>query len=115
MSLLEDAMESFNIIDKIKVNDGYGGTIDSWSEGIEIKAAAVLDSSDEMRVAMAEGVKASYTITTNKNVNLQYHDVIKRQRDGKILRITSDGDDNYTPAAATLNMRQVTAEEWELS
>ena len=115
MSLLDEAMESFNIIDKVKVSDGYGGTIDSWSEGIEIKAAAVLDSSDEMRVAMSEGVKASYTITTNKNVNLQYHDVIKRQRDGKILRITSDGDDNYTPAAATLNMRQVTAEEWELS
>ena len=115
MSLLDDAMESFNIIDKVKVSDGYGGTIDSWSEGIEIKAAAVLDSSDEMRVAMAEGVKASYTVTTNKNVNLQYHDVIKRKRDGKIFRITSDGDDNYTPAAATLNMRQMTAEEWELT
>lgn len=115
MSLLDDAMETFNIIDKVKVSDGYGGTIDSWSEGIEIKAAAVLNSSDEMRVAMAEGVKASYTITTNKNVNLQYHDVIKRQRDGKIFRITSDGDDNYTPAAATLNMRQVTADEWELT
>ena len=115
MSLLEDVMESFNIIDKVKVSDGYGGTIDSWSEGIEIKAAAVLDSSAEMRVAMAEGVKASYTITTNKNVNLQYHDVIKRQRDNKIFRITSDGDDKYTPAASTLNMRQVTAEEWELT
>ena len=115
MSLLEDAMESFNIIDKIKVSDGYGGTIDTWSDGVEIKAAAVLDSSDEMRVAMADGVKASYTITTNKNVNLQYHDVIKRQRDGKIFRITSDGDDNYTPVASTLNIRQVTAEEWGLT
>ena len=115
MSLLEDAMESFNIIDKVKVSDGYGGTIDSWSEGVEIKAAAVVDSSAEMRVAMAEGVKASYTITTNKNVNLQYHDVIKRQRDNKIFRITSDGDDKYAPAAASLNMRQVTAEEWELT
>ena len=115
MSLLDDAMESFNIINKIKVSDGYGGTIDSWSEGIEIKAAAVVDDSTEMRVAMSEGVKTSYTITTNKNVNLQYHDVIKRQRDGKIFRITSDGDDKYTPAASTPNMRQVTAEEWELT
>ena len=115
MSLLDEAMETFNVIDKVKVSDGYGGTIDTWSEGIEIKAAAVLDSSDEMRVAMAEGAKASYTLTTNKNVTLQYHDVIKRKRDGKIFRVTSDGDDNYTPAAATLNMRQVTAEEWELT
>ena len=115
MSLLEDAMETFNIVDKVKVSDGYGGTIDSWSDGIEIKAVAVVDSSAEMRVAMSEGVKTSYTITTNKNVNLQYHDVIKRQRDGKIFRITSDGDDKYTPAASSLNMRQVTAEEWELT
>ena len=115
MSLLDDAMETFNIVDKVKVSDGYGGTIDSWSEGIEIKAVAVVDDSVEMRVAMSEGVKTSYTITTNKNVNLQYHDVIKRQRDGKIFRITSDGDDKYTPAASSLNMRQVTAEEWELT
>lgn len=114
MSLLDDAMESFNIIDKVKVSDGYGGTIDSWSEGITIKAVAILDSSAEMRVAMAQGVKASYTVTTQKNVNLQYHDVIKRVSDGKIFRVTSDGDDKHTPDSATLNMRQVTAEEWEL-
>ena len=115
MSLLDDAMETFNIVNKIKVSDGYGGAIDSWSECVEIKAAAVLDTSSEMKVAMAAGTKASYTVTTNKNVNLQYHDVIKRQRDGKIFRVTSDGDDNYTPVDSTLNMRQVTAEEWELS
>lgn len=41
-----------------------------------------------------------------------YHDVIKRLKDGKILRITSDGDDSATPASASLNMRTCTAEEW---
>ena len=55
-----------------------------------------------------------YTITTGKAVNLQYHDVFRRVRDGKIFRVTSDGDDKHTPASAALNMRQVTAEEWEL-
>ena len=53
-----------------------------------------------------------YTVTTPKSVVLQYHDVIKRDRDGKVLRITSDGDDKYTPASAGLNMRQVSAEEF---
>lgn len=115
MSLLEDALEEFKIINKTKVSDGYGGTIDTWTEGVTIKAAAVVDSSAEMRVAMAEGVKASYTLTTLKNVNLQYHDVIKRVRDDKIFRVTSDGDDKATPLSATLNMRQVTCEEWELT
>jgi hypothetical protein len=44
---------------------------------------------------------------------LQYHDVFRRLSDGKIFRVTSDGDDKFTPDTATLNMRQVTAEEWE--
>ena len=108
MSLLDDTFEDFRVIDKTNAPDGYGGTIDTWNEGITIKA-------EEMKVAMAQGVKASYTITTSKNVNLQYHDVIRRVRDNKIFRITSDGDDKHTPASATLNMRQVTAEEWELT
>jgi hypothetical protein len=37
-----------------------------------------------------------------------------RNSDGKIFRITSDGDDNHTPKSATLDMRQVSAEEWSL-
>lgn len=115
MSLLDDALEDFKVINKIKESDGYGGTVDTWVEGVTIKAVSILDSSEEMRVAMAQGVKASYTITTAKNVNLQYHDVIKRMSDGKIFRVTSDGDDKHTPESATLNMRQVTAEEWELT
>ena len=49
-----------------------------------------------------------------KNLTLEYHDVLRRVRDGKIFRVTSDGDDSYTPASATLDMRQVTCEEWKL-
>ena len=47
-------------------------------------------------------------------INLQYHDVVKRDRDGKIFRVTSDGDDNYTPASSSLDIRQVEAEEWTI-
>jgi hypothetical protein len=40
--------------------------------------------------------------------------VFRRNRDGKIFRVTSDGDDKHTPISATLNMRVVTAEEFKL-
>lgn len=99
MSLLTEAMEEFVFMNKIKTADGYGGYINTWSEGVEFNAAVTFDSS----------------ITTEKSLVLEYHDVIKRSRDGKIFRITSDGDDKFTPASATLNMRQVTAEEWRLA
>lgn len=114
MSLLADAMEKCIMLDKRTEADGYGGYITSWVEGAEILCAITLDTSMESRVGEQMGVTALYTITTNKNINLQYHDVLKRLRDGKIFRIKSDGDDKLTPDSATINMRQVTAEEWSL-
>lgn len=115
MSLLSEAMESCIILDKRTTADGYGGYTTSWVEGAPIQAAIVLDNSMEARIAEQQGVKALYTITTSKAINLQYHDVFKRVRDGKIFRVTSDGDDKYTPNTASLNMRQVTGEEWSLT
>lgn len=115
MSLLSDAMENCIFMDKRTTADGYGGYIISWVEGAAFQAAIVLDSSMQARIAEQQGVTALYTITTNKNINLQYHDVLKRISDGKIFRVTSDGDDKRTPASAGLNMRQVSAEEWVLT
>lgn len=112
MSLLSEAMEKCIMMDKSTTSDGRGGVVTSWVDGAEFDAACVFDSSMQARVAEAGGVTALYTITTAKNVNLQYHDVFRRKSDGKIFRVTSDGDDKKTPASASLNMRQVTAEEF---
>lgn len=114
MSLLDEAMEEYTIIDKTTQPDGYGGTIPVWVDGASIQAAAVLNSSPEMLLAQSMGVTGNYTITTRKNVVLEYHDVLRRERDKKIFRVTSDGDDLATPPSATLNMRNVTAEDWRL-
>jgi hypothetical protein len=115
MSLLSEAMESCVMQDRATVPDGYGGFTTTWSNGAHFKAAVVMDSSMQARVAAVQGVTALYTVTTEKNVNLQYHDVFMRLSDGKFFRVTSDGDDKKTPASASLNMRQVSAEEWRLA
>lgn len=114
MSLLSIAMEDCTMLDRVTVNDGYGGYISRWNDGATITAAIVMDSSIEALTAQAMGVTGVYTITTKRNVNLQYHDVLRRQSDGKIFRVTSDGDDKKTPPSAGLDMRQVSAEEWSL-
>lgn len=114
MSLLDEAMETCVILDKITVNDGYGGYTSEYTEGAEIKCAITFDSSMQARLADKQGVSSLYTVTTDRGIILQYHDVFKRRRDGKIFRVTSDGDDKYTPQSAGLNMRQVTAEEFIL-
>ncbi|MDE7398964.1 MAG: head-tail adaptor protein [Oscillospiraceae bacterium] len=112
--LLEAAMTKCVMIDKRTAPDGYGGFDTVWADGAEFMAAIRLDSSMQARIAEQQGVTSLYTIITKKSINLQYHDVLRRVSDGKIFRVTSDGDDNHTPDVATLNMRAVSAEEWEI-
>lgn len=103
------------MLDKVTTGDGYGGIITKWEEGAPFEAALVLDDSIEAQIAMKQGVTGVYTITTRRGINLQYHDVLKRVSDGKIFRVTTDGDDSKTPVSAHLDMRNVRAEEWELN
>lgn len=114
MSLLTEAMEQCTMLNKSIVEDGYGGYETVYADGIQFNAAIVFDSSMNAREAEAAGVKSLYTVTTEKGLIMQFHDVFRRERDGKIFRVTSDGDDKFTPASANLNMRQVTAEEWSV-
>lgn len=115
MSLLSEAMTTCVYVNKAVVPDGEGGRITTWTDGAEFQAAVRFDTSTEARIASAQGVSNLYTIITQKDINLEYHDVIKRLSDRKIFRVTSDGEDNKTPNSAGLNMREVTAEEWRLS
>lgn len=114
MSLLSEAMEECLILDKRTLPDGYGGILVEWVEGAPFNAALVLDTSLQAKIAEKQGVTGLYTVTTEKAINLQFHDVFVRIRDGKVFRVTSDGDDKHTPASSTLNMRQVSAEEFRL-
>ena len=115
MSLLHEAMDTCTILDKRTAADGYGGYTTTWEDGAEFQAAIILDTSMQARTAEKAGVTALYTVTTRKAMNLQYHDVFRREADGKVFRVTSDGDDKKTPASARLDMRQVSAEEWTLN
>lgn len=115
MSLFENAMTDVVMLEKRRESDGEGGFITSWAEGAAFKAAITFDTSMEARTAEKQGVTNLYTVTTHKAALLEYHDVFKRLSDGKIFRVTSDGDDKATPPSAGLNMRQVTAEEWVLA
>lgn len=114
MSLIDKAMTDVVAMEKTRTSDGEGGFIVDWVEGIVFKAAITFDASMESRIAQKQGVTSRYTITTTKSAKLEYHDVIKRLNDGKVFRITSDGDDKQTPEIASFQFLQVTAEEWVL-
>lgn len=112
MSLLQQAMTDVVAMEKTRVSDGEGGFIVDWVDGAVFKAAITFDTSMQSRIGEKQGVSSRYTITTSKNAKLEYHDIIRRLNDGKIFRITSDGDDKQTPESASFQFLQVTAEEW---
>lgn len=115
MSLLDEYMTTCTLLDKVTRPDGMGGYIVEWQDGAQIECAIRFDNSMQARIAEKQGVTALYTIVTKKNINLPYHTVLRRKNDGKIFRVTSDGDDNKTPPSASLNMREVSAEQWVLT
>lgn len=115
MSLLSESYEACTILDKTTRADGYGGVVTDWTDGAEIQASVVLDDSIEAVKAQAAGAKNLYTVTTSRTVVLMFHDVFRRESDGKTFRVTSDGTDKKTPTSAGLDMRQVRAEEYVLN
>ena len=112
MRLLTQAMEDVVMLEKKRVPDGEGGFTTEWVDGVRFKAAISFDNSIEARTAEKQGVTSLYTVTVPLNFKLEYHDVFKRLRDGKVFRVTSDGDDKITPPSASFQFAQVTAEEW---
>lgn len=114
MALLDKFKSTVCFLEKKRVPDGEGGFTTEWAEGATFMAAITYDTSIEARAAEKQGVTSLYTITTARSVVLEYHDVLKRIYDGKIFRVTSDGDDKATPESTALDMRQVTAEEWRI-
>ena len=114
MSLLTEVMVKCTLLVQTNVDDDCGGYDSAYTPSVEFDAAISFDNSTEARKAEKDGVTNLYTVSTSRGMHLEYHDVFKRNSDGKIFRVTSDGDDAYTPASATLDMRIVSAEEWEL-
>ena len=113
MSLLTQAMEDVVLMEKKREPDGEGGFLPAvWVDGASFKAAITFNSSMEARTAEKQGVTSLYTVTVPLNCKLEYHDSFKRLRDGKVFRVTSDGDDKITPTSASFQFAQVTAEEY---
>lgn len=114
MSLMDDFKSTCVRLVPKKVPDSEGGMKTTWEDGEEFEAAIVFDSSLSAKRAEKEGVTSLYTVTVDKSLAFTFHEVFRRVRDGKVFRVTSDGDDKHTPPRATFQVAQFKAEEWRL-
>lgn len=115
VGLMQDFVEECVLVEKSRVPDGEGGWATRWVDGMSFEAAITHDNTLDARVAESEGMKATYTITTDKSMPLDFHDVFRRVSDGQVFRVTSDGTDRSTPKSSTFQVSQVAAEEWVLA
>lgn len=113
MTLIDAFKEACTLQERVRVPDGEGGWATRWADGPRFMAAIVLDSTMNARIAEAEGVTGVYTVTTDKNVPMVFHDAFKRDSDGKVFRVTKVNDS--TPDVASFQFNQYQAEEWELA
>ena len=114
MSLIDDAMKPCRMMDKVSVSDGQFGFTTAYVEGALFQAAIVIDSSIGAQIAGAQTSKDVYTVTVDKPIELDFHDVFRRESDGQVFRVTSHIKDKQTPERATFQIGQVSAERWEL-
>jgi hypothetical protein len=115
VSLIDAFKTPCVLLERKRESDGEGGFVTTWVDGLEFTAAITHDTTIAARVAEKEGMRSTYTVTTERNQPLEYHDAFRRLSDGKVFRVTSDGTDKQTPEPASFSFAQVTAEEWELS
>ena len=113
MSLIDEAMTSCTMLDKktVETPTGYKSV---WVDGVTFYAVIRKDSTMEARIAEKQGVTELYTVTVAKGLDLDFHDVFRRESDGAIFRVTSNQTDSETPARASFQIGQVTAEKWVL-
>lgn len=114
MSLLKYATVPCTLYDKKQVSDGQGGLKPTWTAGVKFDAAINVDTSMQARIAESQGVRNIYTITVDRSMRLDYHDVFRNDKTGQFYRVTSK-DDMVTPVVSTLNMRQFNAEDWDFA
>lgn len=113
MTLIDSFKVPCTLMERVRVPDGEGGWVTQWAEGPDFDAAIVLDSSMNARRGEAEGVTGLYTVTTDRNVKMVFHDAFKRKSDGQVFRVTKINDP--TPDVATFQFNQYQAETWELA
>ena len=114
MSLYESMMDDCHLMEKVRVSDGLGGWTTQWTTGAAFKAAILKDNTMTAKIAEKDGVTEVYTITVYRETPLQFHDVVKRDADGFIFRVTSNMKDNTSPVFSGINFGQVNAEAWAL-
>lgn len=112
--MLDSYRYKCTLLEHVRVPDGMGGSTMAWSDGMTFDMVFERNGSTEALIAEQQGFTRTYRGYVKKTMGMKYHDVLRREADGKIFRVTDDGDDSHTPDTSPLDARMVVMERWEL-
>ena len=112
MRLYESMMDDCIMQDKVTVPDEMGGFTPTWIDGAPFKAAIIKNNTIDAKSAEKQGVTEIYKVPVEKGIQLDFHDVFKRLKDGAVFRVTSNIIDSETPEVSSFQFGQVDAERW---
>lgn len=115
--IMAERATACTLLEKRRIPDGEGGWEVTWTDGMTFTAAIEHNSSIEARIAESEGMASTLTVWTEKGTTLDFHDVFRRESDGQVFRVTSQGGDEQTPDSASdpMQIQHVSAERWQLT
>lgn len=113
-TLLDANSKECVLLEKARQEDGEGGFITSWTEGIRFKNYYAQSTSMEARRAEKEGVTSLYSALVEQSVPLEYGDYFRDLTTNQTFRITSEPDEKKAPQSAVFALKFFTAEKREL-
>lgn len=112
--LYDSMMDKMRFKEKRRVPDDMGTWDYVWADGAEFMGHVKKDTSIDAMLAEKQGIKELYTITVNRDVPLEYNDILERISDGQLFRVKSNVTDSKSPAFSGIDMAQVKAEACQL-
>lgn len=110
MALIDFLDETFFVMNKISTPDGYGGFVWEWQEGVVFLGKAKKKTSSDLIIAQQQGAKEVFKLFTAESMHFEKGDIVKREKDGAVLRITSDAIDGTPPMMSEIKCVMVYAE-----
>lgn len=114
MSLIDEMMEPFCVMQKDATPDGAGGNTAVWTEGAPFDAAVTTRQSVVQRIGDKPTLYTTLSLYAPRDIGLKTHDVIKRLSDGATFRLKGNSNNMRTPESASFSFSVTEVEEWGL-
>ena len=111
-AMLESFKSQCQLLRVSQDTDDEGGQNSQYEEVQTFEGLFGFKSSTQALAAEKQGVTSLYVIYVPRDIDVEFHDVIRRLSDGMTFRVTHPGKDVKTPVTSFIDWKKINAEEW---